>query len=67
MKIIEGPMIYEVVGLPTEKDVQEEFDKIMDLLKGRRKTEALSRYVFDELLHALTKKIAINALYNHTN
>lgn len=61
MKITEGPMLFEITHLPTEEDVREEFEKLKILLAGRRLTSALQAYVFDELVHLLTKKIEIKS------
>lgn len=61
MKITEGPMLFEITHLPTEEDVREEFEKLKSLLAGRRLTPALQSYIFDELLHVLTKKIEITS------
>lgn len=61
MKITEGPMLFEIIGLPTESDVQEAFDKLMITVKGRRLTPALQSYIFDELVRELTNKIEITS------
>ncbi len=61
MKITEGPMLFEITHLPTEEDVREEFTKLKSALAGRRLTPALQSYIFDELLHVLTKKIEITS------
>lgn len=63
MQIKEGPITIEVHGLPTIEDVQKEFDKLKELLHGRRLTRELQQYVFSELVHALTKKINISSAY----
>ncbi len=61
MKIKDGPMVLEITGILTEKDVQEEYDKLATLLKGRKITPALQNYIFDELSRALTNKIEITS------
>lgn len=63
MQIKEGPILIDIHGLPTVADVQEEFDKLKELLHGRRLTHELQQYVFSELVHALTKKINISSSY----
>ena len=61
MKIQHGPMLFEIHGLPTADDVEEEFSKLKELLIGRRLTPALQTYIFDELCHALSNKIKLSS------
>ncbi|UTJ46598.1 hypothetical protein NLZ15_17390 [Atlantibacter subterranea] len=48
-----------VVGLPTEQDMLDEFEKLKTALAGRRLTPQLQAYVLDEITNALMKKVSI--------
>jgi len=64
MQIHEGPMTFEVHGLPTEKDVQDEFDKLKARMSGLRLSYELQQFIMSELVYQLTRKISISATYN---
>lgn len=48
-----------VVGLPTEQDMLDEFERLKTALAGRRLTPQLQAYILDELTNALMKKVSI--------
>jgi len=64
MQIHEGPMTFEVHGLPSEKDVQDEFDKLKARMSGIRLSYELQQFIMSELIFQLTRKINISATYN---
>lgn len=64
MKIHEGPMTFEVHGLPTQKDVQDEFDKLKACMSGIRLSYELQQFLMSELVFQLTRRINISATYN---
>lgn len=61
MKITEGPMLFEIIHLPTEEDVIEEFEKLKSLLAGRRMKAELQSYIFSELIYAICKKVEVSS------
>ena len=49
----------KVVGLPTEQDMLDEFERLKTALAGRRFTPQLAAYIHDEVVNALMKKVDI--------
>lgn len=61
MKITEGPMLFEIASLPTEKEAREELEKLLIAFKGKRPSVALQSYIFDEWIWALKKRINLTS------